>query len=97
MYYVLKVPSIEEKDMTLTVTLELSPEMEAKLREGLGRGDAEKVRQLLMDALGPTVEALLQQTIDYVGNDEFEAIADQLADELAACVEPARLRCRMQR
>ncbi len=73
--------------MTMTITLELSPEMEAKLREGIARHDAEGVRQVLADALAPTVEALLQQTPQQLSEDEFETLADQLADELAARIE----------
>jgi antitoxin ParD1/3/4 len=74
--------------MTMTITLELSPEMEAKLREGIARHDAESVRQLLADALTPTVEALLRQASEQLSEDEFEALADQLADALAEHLEP---------
>ena len=73
--------------MTVTITLELSPGMEAKLQEGIARHDAEGIRQVLTDALAPTVEALLRQTPPQLGEDEFETLADQLADELAAHIE----------
>ncbi len=70
----------------MTITLELSPEVEAKLRESIVCHDAEAMRQLLAEAFAPTVEALLQQASEQLDEDEFEAVADQLADELAACV-----------
>jgi antitoxin ParD1/3/4 len=70
----------------MTITLELSPEVEAKLRESIARHDAESMRQLLADAFAPTLEAMLKQASEQLNDDEFEALADQLADELAACV-----------
>jgi len=72
----------------MIITLELSPEAEAQLRAGIARHDVESVRQVLAEALAPTVELLLQQTPDQLSDDEFEAAANQLADELAACVGP---------
>ena len=74
--------------MTRIITLELLPEVEARLRAGIARHDAESVRQLLADSFAPTVEALLRQTPDQLSNEEFEALADQLADELAICIGP---------
>lgn len=77
--------------MTTTITLELLPEAETKLREGIERHDAERVRQLLVDAFAPTVEALLRQIPEQLTNDEFEALADQLADEVATRAAPNAL------
>lgn len=74
--------------MTVTITLELSPEMEAKLRAEIARHNAERVRQLLADVLTPTVEVLLRQTLEELSDEDFEELADQLADELDACMEP---------
>lgn len=47
--------------MTLTLTLELSPAQEKQLRMGVANHDAESVRQLLLDALEPTVANLLSR------------------------------------
>ncbi|WP_193194720.1 hypothetical protein [Nostoc sp. MG11] len=69
-----------------TIKLELSPELERKLRESIARHDAESIRKLLADAFAPTVEALLQQTHNQQNYDDFELVADQLADEFAASV-----------
>lgn len=70
-----------------TITLTLSPELEQKLRESIARQDTESVRQLLADAFAPTVEVLLgEKTNSDIHDDEFEVIANELADDFAACV-----------
>ena len=68
----------------MTITLELPPDVESQLRAQVRRRDAEGVQRLLAQALAPTVAALLQQTADELSNDEFEILADRLADELEA-------------
>jgi antitoxin ParD1/3/4 len=73
--------------MSMTITLELSPEVETKLRAEIARHDIGSVRQLLADTLIPTVEALLWQIPEQLSEDEFETLADQLAAELVACLE----------
>jgi hypothetical protein len=71
--------------MTITVTLDLSPEAEAKLRESIAQHDSERVRQVLSDALTPTVEALLQQAAGpEPSDDEWEQLADYLSDTFTA-------------
>jgi antitoxin ParD1/3/4 len=70
--------------MTLTVTLDLSPEVEAELRDSIAHHDTERIRQLLTNALTPTVEALLQQPRGSVPDDtEWDMLADQLVDLVA--------------
>jgi antitoxin ParD1/3/4 len=68
----------------MTITLELSPQLEGQLRESIARGDAAAVRELLAGALTPTVEALLLASQPPLSDEEFEALSDQLADELMA-------------
>ncbi len=70
--------------MSLKITLELPPDIEKKLREGIAHHDIEQVNQLLAKALAPTVEQLFQHLSSPVDNVEFELLADQLADELMA-------------
>lgn len=65
--------------MTLTVTLDLPPDVEAELRTSIVQRHAARVRQMLADALMPTVEALLQDTPVYEPS-EWDALADQLVD-----------------
>lgn len=71
----------------MTITLELPPEVQARLQAKLAHRDAKSMRQLLADAFAPTVEALLQQTPNQMNEDEFEAVADSLADEFAASLK----------
>jgi len=71
----------------MTITLELSPELQARLRTNIARRDSESIRQLLADTFTSKVEALFQQTHSQIDDDEFEAVADLLANEFAACVK----------
>jgi antitoxin ParD1/3/4 len=71
--------------MTLTVTIDLSPETEAELRKSIAHRDTERVRQVLAEALTPTVEALLQQPAALLQNDEeWDALADELINRFAS-------------
>ncbi|NMG09487.1 hypothetical protein [Brasilonema sp. UFV-L1] len=75
-----------------TITLQLSPQLEQKLRESIARRDAQSIRQLLADAFAPTVEALLEQTHSQFNDEELkneedlEASVDKLLDEFASHV-----------
>lgn len=72
----------------MKITLELSPHVETQLRESVARRDVNAIRRVLVEALAPTVEMLLQETPDELTDARFEAVADQLADELIACRGP---------
>jgi antitoxin ParD1/3/4 len=72
----------------MKITLELSPDVETRLRESATRYDADTMRRLLVEAFTPTVEALLRELPETLTDAEFEAAADQLADELTACRRP---------
>lgn len=74
--------------MTLTLTIELPAEVEAELRASVFRGDDERVRQLLVDALTPTVEALFDDIPEPTNLEEWEALADKFIDEMAAVLPP---------
>jgi antitoxin ParD1/3/4 len=53
-----------------------------QIRANAARGRADAVRRLLIEALGPTVETLIHSyTSSKISNEEFEVLADQLADE----------------
>jgi hypothetical protein len=58
------------------------------LRESAARYDIDAMRRLLVKVFTPTVDALLRALPNALTNTEFEAIADQLADELTACRGP---------
>jgi antitoxin ParD1/3/4 len=68
----------------MTFSLEISPELEGKLRECIARGDAAAVQRLLADAFAPTVATMLSQTQPPLSDAEFEALADELADSWEA-------------
>ncbi|MCX6044366.1 MAG: hypothetical protein NT075_04585 [Chloroflexi bacterium] len=70
--------------MALKITLELSAELEKKLREGIAHRDIEQVNQLLVKVFAPTIEQLFQQLSSPVDKNEFESLADQLANALIA-------------
>lgn len=76
--------------MTLTVTLELTPGQEKKLRTGLARQDEESVRQLLLDVIEPMIVDLFAQTEQVATKDEDEwnrlstLLMDTVADRLPA-------------
>ena len=72
----------------MQITLELSPDIEVRLRESVAQGNAEAIRRLLVEVLTPTVEALLQETPVELTDVEFEAVADQLADDITASLGP---------
>lgn len=75
--------------MTLTVTLDLSPEAEAQLQAGIDEHNAERVGQVLLDALRPTVERLLQETTSPLTTVvEWDDALDQLVNMFAARVSP---------
>ena len=72
----------------MTITLELPLEIEVQLRESASHGNIDAVRCLLVEALTPTMETLMRETPTELTDAEFEAIANQLADELIACTGP---------
>ena len=58
-----------------------------QIREHAARGNADAIRRLLIEALGPIVEALIhRQTSSPLSDDAFEILADQLADDFSAYV-----------
>jgi antitoxin ParD1/3/4 len=69
----------------MTITLELSPELQAKLQESISCGDAAAAQRVLSEAFAPTVAALLAETPPPLSDAEFEALADELADHHEAC------------
>ena len=86
--FVYEGASEKQKKFTMKITLELPPDVEARLRESAARYDADTVRRLLVEAFTPTVDALLRELPDALTDTAFEAVADQLADELTACRRP---------
>ena len=87
--------STVERRSTMTITLELPPHVEAKLRETAARRDHDNLRRLLTDAVAPIVEALLREPAvaepssdAKLNADEFESLLDQFAEEFESLAGP---------
>ncbi len=65
----------------MTLTLDLSPEVESRLRQIITRRDAGAARRLLADALAPIVESLLRQPAAPANCADFSANLDRLVAE----------------
>lgn len=74
----------------MRITVELPPELETRLRDSAMHQDRESIQQLLVEAIAPTVEALLRESAEALSDEEFEAAADQLANELSGYLGPDR-------
>lgn len=73
----------------MTITLDIPHHIEAQIYEHAARGDADAVRHLLVEALGPAVESLIRRhTKSKPSQDDFELLADQLASELMEYIAP---------
>lgn len=69
----------------MLITIRISPAIESQLRVFAARHDADGVRNLLLDACTPAVDAILEldSTVDLTSA-EFEALAEELAAGFAA-------------
>ena len=65
----------------MTLTLDLSPEVESKLRQIIARHDAAAAQRLLAEALAPIVETLFRQPVGPPSSTEFQAKLDRLVSE----------------
>jgi hypothetical protein len=65
----------------MTVTLKLSSEQEHRLRDGAARQDAQTVREVLLQAVEPTVEGLLHTSLRPKAG-KLPALLDKLAADL---------------
>lgn len=75
--------------MSITITVELPPDVEDALRSGIAQRDFDRVRHILTEALTPTVTALFRQlaTPSHL-DEEWETLADQLADVFEQSITP---------
>ena len=71
----------------MTITVHITPDIEKQVQENISLGDMDAVRHLLVDALEPTVVALMNKKTQ-VSVEKFEMMLDQLVDEFMACVDP---------
>ena len=71
----------------MTITVQIPPDIETQIRENASLGNSETVRRLLLDALVPTVEALMKPN-PQLSVDELNALADEMADKFMEFVDP---------
>ncbi len=71
----------------MTITVYIPPEIEKKLNENILNGDKDAVRYLLVDAVEPKVEELLNNKAQY-SVEELQSMLDQLIEEFMTCVGP---------
>ncbi len=69
----------------MTITVHIPPDIEKQVRENISLGDIDAVRHLLVEALEPTVEALMKNK-QYLSIEEWEMKLDQLVDVFMDCV-----------
>ncbi|MCI0495486.1 hypothetical protein L0Z72_10810 [candidate division KSB1 bacterium] len=67
----------------MTITVQIPHDIELKIHEKVSRGDTKAVRKLLLDALVFSVveKSIIRSTPPKLSNEEYEVLADQLADE----------------
>ena len=71
----------------MTITVQIPPDIETQIRENASLGNTETVHRLLLDALVPTVEALMKPN-PQLSVDELNALADEMGDKFMRFVGP---------
>ncbi len=71
----------------MTITVQIPPDIERQIRKSVSLGEIDAVRHLLLEVLEVEVETLMSNN-PQLSNDDFEALADQLADEFMVSVGP---------
>jgi hypothetical protein len=75
------------EDDSMAITNELPDELEMKIREQAASGNVDAVRRLLIEALNPTVDALMRRhAAAELSDEEFEMLIDQMTDLFTAYV-----------
>lgn len=68
----------------MVITIQVNPEIESQLRARAARGDFEGARQLLLDAISPTIEAILREPPpEQLSVEEFDRLTDELQDDVS--------------
>ena len=71
----------------MTITVYIPANIEKLLNENISLGNKEAVRHLLVDAIEPTVDELMNNRPQY-SVEELMTMLDQLIEEFTACVGP---------
>ncbi len=65
----------------MTITLKLTPEQEHRLQVGVDKQDAQTVREILLQAIDPTVEGLLRNAPQQLKEPTLPTLLDKIAAE----------------
>ena len=71
----------------MTITVQIPPNIERQIRKSVSLGETDTVRRLLLEVLEGAAETLMNNN-PQLSDDEFEALADQLADGFMVSVGP---------
>lgn len=71
----------------MTITVHITPDIEKQVQENISLGDTDAVRRLLVEALEPTVDALMNNK-PQLSVEEFEIMLDRLAEKFMEYVGP---------
>ena len=71
----------------MIITVQIPPNIERQIRKSISLGETDALRHLLLELLEATMETLMSNN-PQLSDDEFEALADQLANEFMVSVEP---------
>ncbi len=71
----------------MTITVYITPDIEKQVQENISLGDTDAVRRLLVEALEPTVDALMNNK-PQLSVEELEIMLDRLAEKFMEYVGP---------
>jgi antitoxin ParD1/3/4 len=71
----------------MTITVHITPDIEKQVQENISLGNTDAVRRLLVEALEPTVDALMNNK-PQLSVEEFEIMLDRLAEKFMEYVGP---------
>lgn len=71
----------------MTITVQIPPNIERQIRKSVSLGETDAVRRLLLEILEDAVGTLMNNN-PQLSDGEFEALADQLANEFMVSVGP---------
>ncbi len=78
----------QRPELIMTLTLDLSPEVESQLRQIIAQRDSAAAKRLLADALAPAVETLFSRPVGPPSSTQFKATLDRLVTEAGEDLPP---------
>lgn len=75
-----------EEIETMAITVEIPSEIESQIFNSASRGDKKAIQNLLLNALAPTVNFVINQASENLTDDRFENLSKQLVEKFAEYV-----------